>query len=285
MYIRRTKSVPFQCRVRMRSLAKTEASSTAFSNDKITTYSFAHCTYLFIMLQHIKLQYAHFLWHIKGASLANTDGYMTVMMGKGQYLPLNKEPSVHKYWSETQDQAAAHQIGCSFPSNSLKSKVLLLTPCQPRLLSPNEGCQCCGSKEGIISSLAPSPHGKLGGWLYFWHFPFKAEILLLMLPGVYRGNHISSTLSIPWDKFTPIELVTQTDTHLSIFFYEIDPRNVSFISQAWQKQLKGFPITLKVRADKAENPEIAYFTTLSPFQADLLPWKPKTPHQQLYLGK
>lgn len=158
----------------MRSLAKTGASSTAFSNVKITTcfsYSFAHCTYLFIMLQHIKLQYAHFLWHIKGASLANTDGYMTVMMGKGQYLPLNKEPSVHKYRSVTQDQAAAHQIGCSFLSNSLKSKVLLLTPCQPRLLSSNEGCQCCSSKEGIISSLAPSPHGKLGGVTVFLTFP------------------------------------------------------------------------------------------------------------------
>lgn len=105
-----------------------------------------------------------------------------------------------------------------------------------------------------------------------------------MLPGIYRGNHVNSTMSIQWDKFTPVEVVTQTDTHLSIFFYEIDPRNVIFISQAWQKQLKGFPITLKVRADKAENPEIAYFTTLSPFQADLLPWKPKTTHQQLNIG-
>lgn len=81
-----------------------------------------------------------------------------------------------------------------------------------------------------------------------------------------------------------MERVTQTDSDLSIFFCERDPRNASFISQAWQKQLKGFPITLKVRADKAQNPEIAYFKTLSPFQTDLLPWKPKTPYQQLYLG-
>lgn len=91
-------------------------------------------------------------------------------------------------------------------------------------------------------------------------------------------------MSIQWGKFTPTEFVTQSDSNLSIFFYEIDPRNASFIFQAWQKQLKGSPITLKVRADKAQNPEIAYFTTLIPFQADLLPWKPKTPHQRLYLG-
>lgn len=187
----------------MRSLAKTGASSTAFSNVKITTwfsYSFAHCTYLFIMLQHIKLQYAHFLGHIKGASLANTDGYMTVMMGKGQYLPLNKEPSVHKYRSVTQDQAAAHQIGCSFLSNSLKSKVLLLTPCQPRLLSSNEGCQCCGSKEGIISSLAPSPHGKLGGdcisdishlkLKFFWCCQECTEEITLALLCQYHGTNL-----------------------------------------------------------------------------------------------
>lgn len=82
-----------------------------------------------------------------------------------------------------------------------------------------------------------------------------------------------------------MELVTETDSDLSIFFVcEIEPRNGRFISQAWQKQLKGFPITLKVRADKLQNPEIAYFTTLSPFQGDLLPWKPTTPHHQLYLG-
>lgn len=180
------------------------------------------------MVQHIKLQYARFLWHIKGASLANTDGYMTVMMGKGQYLPLNKESSVHKYWSVTHDQAAAHQIGCSFSSDSLKSKVLLLTPRQPRLVSSNEGCQCSGSKEGIISSLAPSPHGKMGRWLYFWYFLFKIKILLLKLPGVYRGNHISSTMPIQWDKLTPVELLTQTDMHPSTFFLWERPQKCQF---------------------------------------------------------
>jgi len=83
----------------------------------------------------------------------------------------------------TQDQAAAHQTGCSFPLDSLKSKALLLTPCQPRFVSSNEGCECHGSKEGIISSLALSPHDKMGRRLYFWHFPFKVKMLLQMLPG------------------------------------------------------------------------------------------------------
>lgn len=176
----------------MRSLAKTGAFSTAFFTDKITTrfsYSFVHCTYLFIMLQHIKLQYARFLWHIKGASLANTDGYMTVMMGTEQYLPLNKEPSVHKYWSVTQDQVVAHQTECIFPSDSLKSKVLLLTLCQPRLVSSNEGCRCSGSKEGIISSLAPSPHGKMGRWLYFLLFPFKVKFFYWCFESAQRKSH------------------------------------------------------------------------------------------------
>lgn len=78
--------------------------------------------------------------------------------------------------------------------------------------------------------------------------------------------------------------MTQADSDFSIFSYKMNLRNASFIFQTWQKQLKGFSITLKVRADKAQHPEIAYFTTLSPFQADLLPWKPKTPHQPLYSG-
>lgn len=102
----------------MRSLAKTRAFSTAFFNDKITThfsYSSVHCTYLFVMLQHTKLQYAWFLWHIKGASLANTDGYMTVMMGKRQYLPLNKEPSVHKYWVWHKIKLQLVRLGVAFP--------------------------------------------------------------------------------------------------------------------------------------------------------------------------
>ena len=64
------------------------------------------------------------------------------------------------------------------------------------------------------------------------------------------------------NNFIHTELLTQTDSDFSIFSYKMSLRNANFVSQAWQKQLKGFPITLKVRADKAQNPEIAYFTTL-----------------------
>lgn len=126
------------------------------------------------------------------ASQASTGGYMTVMMGRGQYFPINKEPSVHKYWSVTWDQAAAHQIGSSFPLASLKSRVLPLTPHQTTFVSSDEEWNVMASNALSLHLLFPHmTRWGVGCISHISHLELKH--VYWWCQDLYRANHVRST--------------------------------------------------------------------------------------------
>lgn len=136
----------FNAGIRIRSLAKTKACSTYSLPSLMTRPHLIFPTMLFnVHTLSLCSSLSNYNMHIFYDTLKVKTQLIQMAMWQWwwerQYLPLNTEPSVHKCWSVTQDQAAAHQIRCRFPLDSLKPQVLLLIPCQPRFVSSNEGCE------------------------------------------------------------------------------------------------------------------------------------------------